>query len=260
LQRFKQEGTQRNDLLIIDELNRADIDKAFGQLFTVLSGQSVQLPFEIDDESVEVIPQENYGGTDPKPHEYVVPDQWRLIATMNSYDKTSLYEMSYAFMRRLAFIEVQIPELDRENATESPLDFMVPYLAIWYDWKDTQIDRETLETEAALPRPADVEAVVDVWKTLTTGDNTRPVGPALVEDMLGLMDGHEGPLEKRITDAIVAYVYPQLEGIPDRQDIVAELANIDAVDPEADRLRGTAGTMLDVSFGDDEDELFGDSG
>jgi len=41
--------------LVIDELNRADIDKAFGQLFTVLSGQSVQLPYTKDNnEEVEI--------------------------------------------------------------------------------------------------------------------------------------------------------------------------------------------------------------
>ncbi len=32
--------------LVIDELNRADIDKAIGQLFTALSGQAVVLPFD----------------------------------------------------------------------------------------------------------------------------------------------------------------------------------------------------------------------
>jgi len=39
-----QTGVQSNEPIIVDELNRADIDKAFGQLFTLLSGQSVQLP------------------------------------------------------------------------------------------------------------------------------------------------------------------------------------------------------------------------
>src|SRR6267143_7314952 len=32
--------------LVVDELNRANFDRAFGQLFTVLSGQAVVLPFK----------------------------------------------------------------------------------------------------------------------------------------------------------------------------------------------------------------------
>ena len=32
--------------LVIDELNRSNFDRAFGQLFTVLSGQAVELPYE----------------------------------------------------------------------------------------------------------------------------------------------------------------------------------------------------------------------
>jgi 5-methylcytosine-specific restriction protein B len=40
-----------------------------------------------------------------------LPKDWRLIATMNTFDKASLFQLSYAFMRRFAFIEVPIPEV-----------------------------------------------------------------------------------------------------------------------------------------------------
>src|SRR5262249_48112951 len=38
------QAIDRRAWLVIDELNRADIDKAFGPLFTVLSGQPARLP------------------------------------------------------------------------------------------------------------------------------------------------------------------------------------------------------------------------
>ena len=38
-----------------------------------------------------------------------VPANWRIIATMNVFDKNLLFDMSYALMRRFAFIEVGTP-------------------------------------------------------------------------------------------------------------------------------------------------------
>ena len=37
---------EKNQWLVIDELNRSNFDRAFGQLFTVLSKQTVVLPYE----------------------------------------------------------------------------------------------------------------------------------------------------------------------------------------------------------------------
>ena len=102
LRRFKRGEEQRNELLIIDEINRADIDKSFGQLFTLLSGQSVQLPYKREGEEIEILPADETQRP-PNANEYVMPRSWRILATMNSYDKTSLYELSYAFMRRFAY-------------------------------------------------------------------------------------------------------------------------------------------------------------
>jgi hypothetical protein len=39
-----------------------------------------------------------------------LPASWRIIATMNVFDKNLLFEMSYALMRRFAFIEVGTPD------------------------------------------------------------------------------------------------------------------------------------------------------
>lgn len=98
--------------LVIDELNRSNFDRAFGQLFTVLSGQSVVLPYHRPGKGVErpiaLIPE----GAHP-PSQAVdaveIPLSWRIVATMNVFDKTLLFEMSFALMRRFAFIEVASP-------------------------------------------------------------------------------------------------------------------------------------------------------
>jgi MoxR-like ATPase len=92
--------------LIIDELNRADFDRAFGPLFTVLANQPVTLPFKRAGrtEPISIVP----AGTTPPPHTdaMMVPRYWRIVATMNDFDRSSLHKLSYALMRRFAFIEV----------------------------------------------------------------------------------------------------------------------------------------------------------
>src|SRR5947207_3282151 len=95
--------------LVVDELNRANFDRAFGQLFTVLSGQAVVLPFKRAGQSkpLAIVP---YGVEAPHDTEVIrVPPRWRIIATMNVFDKNLLFEMSYALMRRFAFVEVTSP-------------------------------------------------------------------------------------------------------------------------------------------------------
>jgi MoxR-like ATPase len=98
--------------LVIDEFNRADIDKCFGQLFTVLSGQAVTLPFvdsEGDgEEMVSIVPEGAGPPSDTVPH--YVDAEWRLLCTLNSRDRDFLFKLSYALLRRFAVIEIPIPD------------------------------------------------------------------------------------------------------------------------------------------------------
>jgi MoxR-like ATPase len=220
LKRFKQGGSQENEVLVIDEINRSDIDKAFGQLFTLLSGQEIQLPFTAEnDEEIEVIPGEK-APENPQEHQYVMPESWRILATMNSYDKTSLYEMSYAFMRRFAFIRVDAPDNDLD-------DHIRKYNELW------KIDADD----------SDLDAVADIWER-TNSQNGRKLGPAIAQDMLGFVARSDS--DKAETNAVVNFVFPQLEGVRNNGDIVRELAKSECV--SGDRLREVAKDMLQVKF------------
>lgn len=98
--------------LVIDELNRSNFDRAFGQLFTVLAGSAVVLPFKRKGQSdpVSLVPP---GVEAPEKTDVIrVPSNWRIVATMNVFDKNLLFDMSYALMRRFAFIEVGTPPED----------------------------------------------------------------------------------------------------------------------------------------------------
>jgi len=103
------EAIEKGRWLVIDELNLSNFDRAFGQLFTVLSGAAVVLPFKRKGQNrpISLVP----AGVEPPEDTDVirVPANWRIIATMNVFDKNLLFEMSYALMRRFAFIEVGAP-------------------------------------------------------------------------------------------------------------------------------------------------------
>jgi 5-methylcytosine-specific restriction protein B len=85
--------------LIIDEFNRAEIDKAIGPLYTVLGGTDAdnRLPLWFGDQHA--------GGT----HVWI-PRRFRIIATMNTVDANYVYTLSAGLSRRFQFIHVGVPD------------------------------------------------------------------------------------------------------------------------------------------------------
>jgi MoxR-like ATPase len=106
------EAVESGRWLVIDELNRSNADSAFGPLLTVLAGQSVTLPYKRvgSQHPMSLVP---HGSIRPADTDVIrIPEPWRLIATMNVMDRNLLYDLSYALMRRFAFIEVRSPGND----------------------------------------------------------------------------------------------------------------------------------------------------
>ncbi len=228
----RQDATQLNEPLVIDELNRADIDKAFGQLFTVLSGQPVQLPYTRDDVEISLAPAEQSLNA-PAPHQYVIPASWRLFATLNTYDKTSLYEMSYAFMRRFAFIRVPAPTLPTDSAALQGM--MREYAGRW------NINIED----------AELLSVGKVWRATNSAVEDRSVGPAVVRDILAAMEAHRtASASIRLTQAVISFICPQLEGVRKREDILREIARVQPIDETL--LDDAARDMLQVTISENE--------
>jgi 5-methylcytosine-specific restriction protein B len=131
---------ERQKCLIIDEINRADIDKAFGEMFTLLAGQAVTLPFRrrAADGSYRRIRLTQGPSLREEDLEAIqIPSWWRILGAMNDADKQSLKQLSYAFMRRFAFVAVPLPAralyeallraaaTDAENIPAVTLDTMI---------------------------------------------------------------------------------------------------------------------------------------
>lgn len=175
--------------LVIDELNRSHFDRAFGQLFTVLSGQPVVLPYHRPeagpDKPLVLVPE---GASSPTPDgdTLEIPQEWRVIATMNVFDKSLLFEMSFALMRRFAFVEVA-----------SPSDAVFEAL----------IERETAGGSRAS----------ELARKLLALRQMKDLGPAVFMDLarflrerIAITDADDGQL---LFEAFYSYLLPQFEGV-----------------------------------------------
>ena len=193
LQLFKDKESNRpmNKWLIIDEINRADIDKAFGSLFSALTGDEMTLSFKSNSkQNIILRPEKDSEEKDFNDYEYIIPKDWRIIGTMNTFDKTSLYEMSYAFMRRFAFIPIGIPEkIDK--------DLLNNYFKLW-GIEDKSINNVNLQ-----------EGLAEVWNII---NKYRVIGPAIIEDMARYIS-----IQGDYTSGLILYVFPQFEGLTENE-------------------------------------------
>jgi energy-coupling factor transporter ATP-binding protein EcfA2 len=190
---------QRGRWLVIDELNRADIDKAFGPLFTLLAGTGQDqpnrraiLPYQRDGKNIEIRWAEKRAGAKG---DFVLTPGWRLLGTLNVSDKASLFQLSFAFLRRFAVVDVPLPP--REGYAEFFADAL----------------GDDVQGEA---RDKIVAAAIEIAFA------RRQLGPAILHDVaqfvrIGLVETSAGkptyadPVDAFVT-AVRLYAVPQYEG------------------------------------------------
>jgi 5-methylcytosine-specific restriction protein B len=203
---------------IIDELNRCPIDKVLGPLFSILSGQASVLPCRAD----AADPSSPFHVVLPEPragmaaHEHAPEAAWRLICTLNTYDKTQLGQISYALSRRFAWIKVGAPS-DPDKFTEE----MAGRLGI------------------TVPNPVPANPVGAMWRAVNAA---REIGGAPVVDFLKTLrslDHGIDPFAQPVGVAADAFlsafsmcVLPLMDGLSPREatDLATNVAAAWALD------------------------------
>lgn len=94
------EGEKQASWLILDELNRCEIDKVFGELFTAFGNDSLSIP-----KSIQL-----WYEKDTNKKQLFVPNRYRIIGAMNNIDKNFVFDISQGLSRRFTFIEILPPE------------------------------------------------------------------------------------------------------------------------------------------------------
>ncbi|MET8846505.1 AAA family ATPase [Amycolatopsis sp. NPDC004625] len=138
------EAIQRDRWLILDEANRADLDRIFAGLFTWLSGQTV----EVGRASVEPgaskillgwadtphsqvigVSRLRRGGVSGGPISYLAGTDWRLLGTYNAVDAQRVFRFGQALGRRFDHIPVPVPGVEAFiRALRTRLDDLGPAL------------------------------------------------------------------------------------------------------------------------------------
>ena len=106
-------GVLQGNWLILDELNRCEIDKVFGDLFTALGSDASETERIINlwyqkDENKKIV---------------YIPNRFRIIGAMNNVDKNYVNDISQGLSRRFTFIDILPPEekyfqIEAQNAKE----------------------------------------------------------------------------------------------------------------------------------------------
>lgn len=119
--------------LLLDEANRADLDRIFGGMLTWLAGQEVTIGQARPGSGSKIVltwsdtPQskiEQRTGADGTDTVYSAGQEWRLLGTYNSLDAHRVFRLGLALGRRFAQIPVPPPsaEMFREIAHERLTD------------------------------------------------------------------------------------------------------------------------------------------
>lgn len=164
--------------LLIDEFNRADIDKAIGSLYTMLSS--------CDAGNLERSPIDLWFESDGRQHLWV-PARFRIIAAMNDLDTSFVNPISQGLTRRFQFVTVGAPSADGDSAEiDNSLEIAHDWLSETYG-AVLELDPVEVTAEALASQIASLRALVGGLRYTTDTVAGWPVGTAQVVDILRIV-------------------------------------------------------------------------
>ena len=196
-----EEGRYAGSLLLIDEVNRANLDRAFGEFFTIFGSTDPSSWYIPKSMLFELREYEERGSID-RWGKYLletwesrgedlglkVPEDFRVVGTMNTYDRRYLFTLGYALLRRFAVVELTNPSISEIREVLS----------------------RHCEAEGI------VEEVVELYEAFRE-DADLELGVSLLIDVAKLAQRFtavEESARKAVDRALRIVVLPQFEGLP----------------------------------------------
>ncbi len=224
--------TGRPHYLIIDEFNRANQERAFGELFTLLEYRDRPLLA---------------GSRLGRAADLFLPDAFRIIGTLNADDRNTLYDLGLALKRRFALVEVGLPPPAEERrflpkavkARFEPVE-LDPWTGDFTD-AALRIAADRLATFVAAVRPDPANPVA----------GGKEIGTApLIETLLFCAAAaayYDNPA-LALEDGLLANILPQLEGSPLALKRALAVVSPGGPLPELGRVRAALARVLNAGF------------
>jgi MoxR-like ATPase len=194
--------------LLIDEFNRADMNKAFGEMFLA-----------VDHDRIELRENEEPYGIKIENSAIQIPSEFRIICTMNDYDKSLLNELSYGLLRRFAFVEIELPHKDKlikiiEDRIKHRLkiDNLSLVKDLFDDLNSQEEESQFLKKENKILTRF-IEFIYSIKDKRTIGVSTiLDIIAYLVSGIMFLKRGKSIDEKWKLLDeALVSYIIPQLD-------------------------------------------------
>ncbi|AEM39049.1 cyclic nucleotide-binding protein [Pyrolobus fumarii 1A] len=172
-------------LLLLDEVNRMDVDKVFGEFFTIFSSPSPRgwnlrvvcnaicdeaMSYADLDEPAKLVCK---SCMDREEFEDKVRSGLRVVATMNTVDFATVFNVGEAFGRRFFKIRV-LPSID-ENVIRREVEVAANYARSTFD---VDVDEEVVRSLVSLLKHLRKDASSSDFVT------PLPVGPAMVAGVM----------------------------------------------------------------------------
>ncbi|PPG59649.1 hypothetical protein C5C27_09550 [Rathayibacter sp. AY2B7] len=198
--------------LFIDEFNRADIDKAIGSLYTLLSS--------CDSAHLDRTPVELWFEHEPSRKRLWAPARFRIIAAMNDLDTGFINSISQGLTRRFQFVTITVPDEATEAKISPEIDNA---FTAAHEWLSETYRTHVVETYEATwirlePELLVIQKVINAVRYPAAMVPGVPIGTAQLVDLLRyvLLDSAPTRPPRAVIDA----------GIADR--IIPQMTQIDA--------------------------------
>lgn len=198
---YVSEAAEDGKWLLIDEFNRADINKAFGEMFLAIEDKHIPL----SDEEMKLVGKDSIE----------IPESFRMIGTMNDYDKNLLLtELSYGLITRFAFVDI---EPDKKKEKESVKKQIINgKLGIEEkDWENCKKEIDSyfgfVEKIRQIPRMIGVRTTIDVLRYVIYSSITN--------------SGKASDNKEFLDEALCDYLLPQFDRLDKKTIVETEKAS-----------------------------------